>query len=141
MMLSERENFLEAIDSDPYDLALRKVFADWLDEFGNDADHDLAVVQREWTEEKTRADLAIKKVAAEAELTYEEVVNLVSELEYFDTYDYQCDGRLYLHLYRGGLGDSDQVQHLLNAMKPLIPHDVLWESVIADDEDTYRCSC
>jgi hypothetical protein len=31
MMLDEREAFLEAIESDPYDLSLRKVFADWLD--------------------------------------------------------------------------------------------------------------
>ncbi len=139
MMLSERENFLEAIDSDPYDLALRKVFADWLDEFGNDEDADLAVEQRAWTAEKTLADLTIKELAAKADLTYEEVVTLVKALPNFDTYDNECNDQLYIFLYEEYA--ADEAQSLLNRMRPLTDVNVRWDEITRPDDESYYCSC
>jgi len=54
-MSDPRQEFLKAIEADPYDLQARKVFADWLDEYGDDQDADLAAVQRAWTKEKQDA--------------------------------------------------------------------------------------
>ncbi len=139
MMLDEREAFLEAIESDPYDLSLRKVFADWLDEFGDDADHDKAVEQREWTTEKTVADLGIKKLAAELSITYEKVIELVKELPNYEYYDFDMDDRLYRHLYNSG--NQDKAQKLLDSLLPLIPVEVDWSEVIRDEEEEYNCSC
>jgi uncharacterized protein (TIGR02996 family) len=138
MMLDEREAFLEAIESDPYDLSLRKVFADWLDEFGDDADHDKAVEQREWTTEKTVADLGIKKLAAELSITYDEVIELVKELPNYQLCN-DMDDRLYRHLY-GDL-DPDRTQKFLDSLLPLISVEVDWSEVIRDEGEDYYCSC
>jgi uncharacterized protein (TIGR02996 family) len=54
-MVDMRREFERAIEASPYDLETRKIFADWLDEFGSDSDADLAVEQREWTVEKQGA--------------------------------------------------------------------------------------
>lgn len=53
--MTDRERFLKAIEADPYDLHTRKVYADWLDEFGSDTDADVAAEQRAWTREKQDA--------------------------------------------------------------------------------------
>lgn len=63
--MSDRERFLAAIEADPYDLAARKVFADWLDEFGSDADAEEAQVQRAWTREKQDAIVWLTGFAAD----------------------------------------------------------------------------
>ena len=65
--MTDREAFLAAIEKDPYDLHTRKVYADWLDEFGADADADEAVVQRKWTAEKQDAIVYLTEFAAEIE--------------------------------------------------------------------------
>ena len=44
-----RQAFEEAIAQDRYDLGLRKVFADWLDDHG---DPEEAAIQRAWTKDK-----------------------------------------------------------------------------------------
>jgi uncharacterized protein (TIGR02996 family) len=49
---TDREALFNAVNKDPRDLVARKVFADWLDEFGDDSDHELAEVHRHWTLEK-----------------------------------------------------------------------------------------
>lgn len=48
----ERAAFLEAIAASPYDMSVRKIFADWLDEHDEPEE---AAVQRGWTVEKQRA--------------------------------------------------------------------------------------
>ncbi len=53
--MNERQAFLDRIKEDPYDLITRKIYADWLDEFGSDSDADLATEQRAWTREKQDA--------------------------------------------------------------------------------------
>jgi uncharacterized protein (TIGR02996 family) len=63
--MSDRERFLAAIEADPYDLDARKVFADWLDEFGSDADAEEAQVQRAWTREKQDAIVWLTGFAAD----------------------------------------------------------------------------
>lgn len=63
-----KEEFLKQIKENPRDLLLRKAFADWLDEFGDDSDADEAVVQREWTVEKQDAIELLEEVAAECEI-------------------------------------------------------------------------
>lgn len=65
--MTDRERFVAAIEKDPYDLHTRKVYADWLDEFGTDADADEAVVQREWTAEKQDAIVYLTEFAAQVE--------------------------------------------------------------------------
>src|SRR4051812_34909523 len=52
---ARRKAFLDKIKEDPYDLTTRKVFADFLDEYGSEADADLAAEQRAWTREKQDA--------------------------------------------------------------------------------------
>jgi uncharacterized protein (TIGR02996 family) len=51
----DKSAFEKAIAADPYDMSTRKVYADWLDEFGTDADADKAAEQRAWTKEKQDA--------------------------------------------------------------------------------------
>ncbi len=63
--MSDRERFLAAIEADPYDLDARKVFADWLDEFGSDADAEEAQAQRAWTREKQDAIVWLGEFAAD----------------------------------------------------------------------------
>lgn len=53
--MTNRQIFLDAIAADPYDLHTRKVYADWLDEYGDDRDAEEAVVQRAWTRDKQDA--------------------------------------------------------------------------------------
>ena len=64
-MSDMRQAFLDAITADPYDLHTRKVFADWLDEFGDEKDADLAVVQRSWTKEKQDAIVWLTQYGSE----------------------------------------------------------------------------
>lgn len=54
-MPDDRQRFLDHLAAHPRDFVARKVFADWLDEFGTDADAEFAVVQRAWTLEKCDA--------------------------------------------------------------------------------------
>lgn len=51
--MSDRASFEAAIKENRYDTAIRRVFADWLDENGFD---DEAVFHREWTAEWQRAE-------------------------------------------------------------------------------------
>ncbi len=52
----ERESFEKAIEYNPRDWYSRSVFADWLEEFGNQSsDDDLAKHHREWNDEKQDA--------------------------------------------------------------------------------------
>jgi uncharacterized protein (TIGR02996 family) len=69
-----RQAFLDAIQADPYDLRTRKVFADWLDEFGDDKDADLAAEQRAWTREKQDAICWLTDFAKDLEMPYEELI-------------------------------------------------------------------
>jgi uncharacterized protein (TIGR02996 family) len=69
-----RQQFLDAIEADPYDLATRKVFADWLDEYGDEKDADLAAVQRAWTKEKQDAIVWLTEFAAELNAEMKEIV-------------------------------------------------------------------
>lgn len=78
-MVDMRREFEKAIEAAPYDLKTRKVFADWLDEFGTDSDADLAVEQREWTVEKQDAIEWITEFAEylsteEFKITYSELM-------------------------------------------------------------------
>jgi uncharacterized protein (TIGR02996 family) len=71
-METERRAFLEAIEKDRYDKELRLVFADWLEERGED---DEAVEQRRRaTEEWKEADQWMYEFAKEVGLTYEECI-------------------------------------------------------------------
>lgn len=54
-MSNQRQEFERAIQNNPYDLITRKIFADWLDEFGDGSDADLAAEQRNWTRKKQDA--------------------------------------------------------------------------------------
>ena len=71
-MSDMRQVFLDAIEADPYDLDTRKVFADWLDEFGDDSDADLAGVQRAWTREKQDAIVWLTEYAADVRWDWDE---------------------------------------------------------------------
>lgn len=72
-----RARFEEMIQKDPRDLHTRKIFADWLEEYGQGVqDDDLALHHRTWTLEKQEAkewleDLASK--SGETCLNYSEV--------------------------------------------------------------------
>ncbi len=44
--VEERQAFLDRIKEDPYDFTNRLIFADWLEEFGEDRDHEEALEQR-----------------------------------------------------------------------------------------------
>ncbi len=51
----ERQAFLDRIKEDPYDSTNRLIFSDWLEEYGEDKDHEEAIEQRrcstpEWKE-------------------------------------------------------------------------------------------
>jgi uncharacterized protein (TIGR02996 family) len=70
----ERAAFLKAIADDPYDEDTRKVFADWLEEFGFD---DEAVFQRAWTPEWQRAEDRLKEFARVAGVSLVEVATAV----------------------------------------------------------------
>lgn len=51
--MSTRKAFEMAIEENPYDETTRRIFADWLEEFGDQPnDDDRAVIQRAWTREK-----------------------------------------------------------------------------------------
>ncbi len=78
-LAARRQAFEEAIERDPYDLHTRKVYADWLDEFGSDSDADLAAEQRAWTVEKQRAIDWITDYARELAMTYAELIEAARE--------------------------------------------------------------
>jgi uncharacterized protein (TIGR02996 family) len=73
-MADMRKAFLDAIKADPYDLKTRKIFADWLDEFGDDRDADLAAEQRAWTKEKQDAIVWLTEFANDLEMSYEDLM-------------------------------------------------------------------
>jgi uncharacterized protein (TIGR02996 family) len=70
-MLNERQAFLAAIEEDPRNLATRKIFADWLDENGTDAD---AAHHRGWTLEKQDADEFMDSFATHLRMTKSELL-------------------------------------------------------------------
>jgi uncharacterized protein (TIGR02996 family) len=74
-----RKAFLDAIKADPYDLKTRKIFADWLDEFGDDRDGDLAVEQRTWTKEKQDAIVWLADYARHLDMSYEELLQVAND--------------------------------------------------------------
>src|SRR5438270_9977350 len=69
-----RKQFLDAIKADPYDLKTRKIFADWLDELGDEKDADLAAEQRAWTREKQDSIVWLTEYAQYLEMPYEELI-------------------------------------------------------------------
>jgi uncharacterized protein (TIGR02996 family) len=86
-MSDERQKFLDAIKANPYDLKTRKVFADWLDEFGDDRDADLAAEQRAWTKEKQDAIVWVTGYAESLDMTYDELIQAANDfLEEGDVY-------------------------------------------------------
>lgn len=89
-MPNQRQEFERAIQNNPYDLNTRKVFADWLDEFGSEKDADLAVEQREWTKEKQDSIVWLTKFAGTLGHTcinYDDVVHGDDEIWEPITYD------------------------------------------------------
>ena len=64
-MNPERQAFLKAIEENPYDFTTRLIFADWLEEFGEDKDYEEAVWQREWTPEWQRSKEWLENYADE----------------------------------------------------------------------------
>ena len=76
-MADMRQQFLDAIKADPYDLKTRKIFADWLDEFGDEKDADLAAEQRAWTREKQDAIVWLTEYAQYLDMSYEELIQEV----------------------------------------------------------------
>ena len=65
----EKRAFLAAIEADRYDWTTRKVFADWLEEHGED---DEAAIHRRWTPEKeSEAEEYLSRFADECEMDYE----------------------------------------------------------------------
>jgi len=69
---SVKAEFLAAIKADRFDAATRKVFADWLEDHGED---DEAVIQREWTAENQRAaEQYLREYADECEITSGELI-------------------------------------------------------------------
>jgi uncharacterized protein (TIGR02996 family) len=74
-MSDERKRFEDAIGADPYDLAVRKVFADWLEEHGDrPGDDDLAVLHRGWTVEKQQAKEWLEDFARDFDMSYDELM-------------------------------------------------------------------
>ncbi len=59
--MTEREAFVAAIKKDPYDQTTRLVFADWLEEHGED---DESLFQRNWTPEYQRSENYLRGYAA-----------------------------------------------------------------------------
>ncbi len=60
-----RTAFEKQIEDNPRDLTVRKIFADWLEEYGNKpGDDDLAVHHRGWTLEKQDAKERLQALAA-----------------------------------------------------------------------------
>jgi uncharacterized protein (TIGR02996 family) len=69
----EKEMFLAALRANRHDAITRKIFADWLEEYGED---DLAVIHRRWTPAKEHAAEAwLRHYAAECEMSYEELID------------------------------------------------------------------
>ncbi len=80
MAVDPRASFLAAIAADPYDLATRKVYADWLEEFGTfPGDDDEAVLQRGWTKEKQEAKEWLKEFGQSINLTADEVIEAMND--------------------------------------------------------------
>jgi uncharacterized protein (TIGR02996 family) len=82
----DRTRFERAIADDPRDMAVRKIYADWLEEFGTDADADYAVVQRSWTVEKQDAIEGLTHYAEQCEMSYERLIAVASA--YLDAGEY-----------------------------------------------------
>jgi uncharacterized protein (TIGR02996 family) len=78
-LAARRKAFEDAIERDPYDMQTRKVYADWLDEFGSDPDADLAAEQRAWTVEKQRAIDWLTEYARDLEMTCTELIEVAQE--------------------------------------------------------------
>ena len=81
---------MTAIEKDPYDLNTRKIFGDWLEEFGDDKDLDLAVEQRAWTKEKQDAIVWLTSYAKDMEMSFGELINAAKE--YIDDGEVYCLG-------------------------------------------------
>lgn len=70
----EKAAFEEAIAENPYDETTRKVFADWLEEHGDD---DEAILQREWTAEKhAAAEAFLDDYASQCDLSRDELLEI-----------------------------------------------------------------
>lgn len=70
-MFDTRTNFLLAIAANPLDQSLRSVFADWLEENGQEDD---AKKQREWTHHKAASEQWLRIFASENRGDYEEMI-------------------------------------------------------------------
>jgi uncharacterized protein (TIGR02996 family) len=70
-MTTDERAFLDAIAANRFDCGLRKIFADWLDEHGRPEEADY---QRRWTAGVGHAEDWLGRFAADAGLTYDEVV-------------------------------------------------------------------
>ncbi len=69
-MNTTREAFEKIIANDPRDFTTRKVFADWLEQFGIDED-DLADMHRRWDDETQDAYERLGELAALYEVNYQ----------------------------------------------------------------------
>lgn len=78
-----REAFEARIAADPRDFHTRKVFADWLEDNGNDADLDLAAMHRRWNEECQQAKERLEALAARLSNYYNRTPE---EIAYDDDY-------------------------------------------------------
>jgi uncharacterized protein (TIGR02996 family) len=78
--------FFSKIQKDPYDLDTRKVYADYLEEEGDDSDYDEAAIQRAWTKEKQDSIEWIKDYVKTIQTGYREDSEL-SEYTYSMTYE------------------------------------------------------
>lgn len=65
------KSFLAAIAKDPYDESAHRVFADWLEERGEDEE---SLFHRQWTKEKQEAWDFFKELAPKLSMTYDELM-------------------------------------------------------------------
>ena len=70
-------DFVKALNKNPYDIATRGVFADWLEERGLD---DEASEQRSWTKKKHDAELWLKDFAVNLGMKFGELVKEGDEI-------------------------------------------------------------
>ncbi len=84
---NERKAFLLGIEEDPYDLVVRKIFADWLEQHDELEEADK---QRNWTEEKQKALEYLDEFGSEVDMTGEAL--LEAALVYQRTGEMVCRG-------------------------------------------------
>jgi hypothetical protein len=127
----ERLQLESAVAADLYNMDLRKVLADWLEEYGTrEDDPEEAVRQRNWTTEKQHCLDYLQTVASDLELEYQDL------LDYCANYLHNGDEVVFGFDLPASLYDKSKFWHAYETVT-----DVKIEDETKKHSTFFRCAC